>query len=247
MVKTMALFFLTCVMALFSTCLPLQAEEVRLELVSIPAGSFLMGSEISVGHDNKPPHTVHIAAFKMMKYEVTQALYRSVTGNNPSYFKGGYLPVERVSWLDVQAFIKQLNLKTGKSFRLPSEAEWEYAARAGHAGRYGWGGGVDEASLSAWFADGSKERTHPVGQKRANDFGLNDMHGNVWEWVQDCWDDSYAGAPADGSAWTTGECSKRVIRGGSWDNDVNYLGSAYRSWFSRNSRYDTLGFRLVQE
>jgi len=182
-----------------------------------------------------------------MKYEVTQALFKSVMGENPSYFKGDDLPVERVSWFDVHSFIKQLNLKTGHSFRLPTEAEWEYAARAGHSNHYGWRGGADKAYLYAWFGEGSGEKTHPVGQKRANDFGLHDMHGNVWEWVEDCWNGSYTLAPGDGRAWRSGECSKRVLRGGSWDNDVNYLRSAYRSWFSRSSRYDTVGFRLVQE
>jgi len=247
MAKTMMLTFLTFVMVMLSMGSLVQAAEVKLELVAVPAGNFLMGSDGSGEGDDKPAHEVHINAFKMMKFEVTQALFRSVMGKNPSYFKGDDLPVERVSWIDVQTFIKQLNFKTGRSFRLPTEAEWEYAARAGHRTRYGWHGGADKAYLYAWFGEGSNEKTHPVGQKRANDFGLYDMHGNVWEWVEDCWNGSYVDAPGDGRAWKSGECSKRVLRGGSWDNDVNYLRSAYRTWFSRSSRYDTLGFRLVQE
>jgi len=246
MVKTMILTFLALVMATLSMGGVLQAAEVKLELVPIPAGSYVMGDDSSGESDDKPAHEVRIHAFKMMKYEVTQALYRSVMGKNPSYFKADDLPVESVSWLDVQSFIKQLNLKTGQSFRLPTEAEWEYAARAGHSGRYGWHGGADKAYLYNWFGEGSSEKTHPVGQKRASDFGLHDMHGNVWEWVEDCWKGSYTDAPDDGRAWRSGECTKRVLRGGSWDNDVNYLRSAYRTWFSRSSRYDTLGFRLVQ-
>jgi len=221
------------------------ARAVEVEVVSIPAGIFLMGSNSSRASDEKPAHNVHIAAFKMMKYEVTQTLYQSVMGVNPSHFKGADLPVERVSWVDVQTFIQQLNRKSGEHYRLPSEAEWEYAAKAGSQGRYSWNGGPDKAYLYAWFEKGSDEKTHPVGQKRANAFGLYDMHGNVWEWVEDCWKDNYDGAPSDGEAWEPGDCNKRVLRGGSWDNYSNYLLSAYRTWFSKGARYSNLGIRLV--
>ncbi len=245
-IKIMMLTFLSFVMAMLSVVGLVQAAEVKLELVAIPAGSFMMGSDRSAEADDKPAHEVHLHAFKMMKFEVRQALFKSVMGQNPSYFKGDDLPVERVSWLDVQAFIKQLNLKTGRSFRLPTEAEWEYVARADQRGRYGWSGGADKAYLYAWFEEGSNEKTHPVGQKRANDFGLYDMHGNVSEWVEDCWNGNYTLAPNDGRAWRSGECGKRVLRGGSWDHGVSSLSSAYRTWFSSRSRYATLGFRLVQ-
>ena len=223
------------------------ADAVEIEVVSIPAGSFVMGSSFSSARDEKPAHKVHVAAFKIMKYEVTQALYHSVMMVNPSQFKGDHLPVERVSWMDVQKFIQQLNRKSGVHYRLPSEAEWEYAARAGSQRRYGWSGGRDKAYLYAWFEEGSNERTHRVGQKRANAFGLHDMHGNVWEWVRDCWIDNYEGAPSHGEAWKSGDCNKRVLRGGSWDNYPNYLVSAYRTWFSKGARYSNLGIRLVQD
>ena len=124
-------------------------------------------------------------------------------GDNPSYFTGDdNLPVERVSWDNVQRFITKLNDKEGTSkYRLPSEAEWEYACRAGTTTRYSFGDNESELGEYAWYSSNSDSQTHPVGQKRANPWGLYDMHGNVWEWVQDCWHDSYSGAPADGRAW----------------------------------------------
>ena len=169
-------------------------------------------------------------------------------GNNPSQNRGHALPVERVSWNDIQQFIAKLNQKTGQKYRLPSESEWEYAARAGTTTE--WSFGDDESKLGnyAWFARNGGGRTQAVGQKLPNAFGLFDVHGNVWEWTQDCWHETYAGAPADGSAWTTG-CSGnyRVLRGGSWGNSPAILRSADRIWYIRGGQFSSFGFRLARD
>ena len=180
---------------------------------------------------------------------------------NPGFSVGDKHPVVCVSWNDAQAFVKWLTSQTGENFRLPSEAEWEYAVRAGSSTKYHFGN--DESQLCRYAnhadngtdfgwkketcSDGVGERTAEVGRYQPNSFGLYDMHGNVWEWVQDCWNDSYAGAPSDGRAWTSGDCSRRVVRGGSWDIGPWNLRSASRFWYSRSSRFDYQGFRLVQD
>jgi formylglycine-generating enzyme required for sulfatase activity len=174
-----------------------------MEFVWIPAGEFQMGS--SDGYDNeRPVHTVHIKEpFFMTKYPVTQGQWEAVMGNDPSHFKGDpQRPVENVSWHDVQAFLQALNQKeAGNAYRLPTEAEWEYACRASTTTAYSFGDDASQLGEYAWYEENSQERTHSVGQKKPNAWGLYDMHGNVWEWVQDCYHDSYTGAPIDGSAW----------------------------------------------
>jgi formylglycine-generating enzyme required for sulfatase activity len=217
------------------------------EMVVIPGGSFVMGADKNT--DEKPPHPVTLRTFLMGKTEVTQSQWQAVMGSNPSRFGqcGNDCPVEQVSWNDAQEFIGKLNQKTGLAYRLPSEAEWEYAARAGSA--TDWSHGNDESRLAdfAWFSANSGAKAQPVAQKRPNAFSLYDMHGNVWEWVQDCWQDSYRGAPADGSAWSVG-CSsnKRVLRGGSWDYNPANLRSAYRSWNTPGNRNYFSGLRLAR-
>ena len=217
------------------------------EMVEIPAGSFAMGSN-SGEPDEKPLHNVTIAyPFAIGKTEVTQAQWRAVMGNNPSYFEacGDDCPVEQVSWDDVQDFIKALNAKTGKQYRLPSEAECEYACRAGDQQDYC---GSDNADKVAWNSYNSGSiffRTpHPVATKLPNAFGLYDMSGNVWEWVEDNYHANYNGAPADGSAWMNG--AMHVLRGGSWGYDQPYSRAAARSKFGANYRYYSYGFRLVR-
>ena len=158
-------------------------------------------------------------------------------GNNPSNFKGEDRPVESVSWKDVQEFVKKLNEKEGTDkYRLPSEAEWEYACRAGTQTRYSFGDDESKLNEYAWYDKNSGSETHPVGQKKPNPWGLYDMHGNVWEWVQDRWHGDYNGAPSDGSAWEDGSGSDRVDRGGSWINYARYCrsdpGSASAPWLS---------------
>ncbi|MES9905899.1 MAG: formylglycine-generating enzyme family protein [Sedimenticola sp.] len=232
-------------------------EILRLlaNMVTIPSGSFRMGSN---NYDSqKPVHTVNISGFRMSKHEVTQALWMAVMGENPSHFSGMNNPVEQVSWDDVQAFLGKLNQQSGQIFRLPSEAEWEYAARAGTTTAFSTGECIntDQANYNGkgdYKKCGAKtgvyrKKTVPVGSFQPNKFGLHEMHGNVWEWVQDCWNDNYNGAPANGSAWLIGACKKRVLRGGSWRNGPAYMPSAYRYWFITDYRYFRYGFRLVQD
>lgn len=205
------------------------------EMVVIPAGSFEIGEAY-----NK--RTVTFAQpFAIGKYEVTQAQWKAIMGANPSMFSncGDNCPVENVSWNETQEFIQKLNARTGKQYRLPSEAEWEAACRAGEKQQYC---GSDDAQSVAWYDEAS---THPVGRKRANAFGLYDMSGNVWEWVEDGWHKDYNGAPSDGTAWQ-GNDSRHVIRGGSWLFDQWIKNASDRHWNMPSDRYSTLGFRLAK-
>lgn len=217
------------------------------EMVELPAGSFAMGSNNGEA-DEKPVHSVTISqAFAIGKTEVTQAQWRWLMGDEPSYFQacGDNCPVEQVSWSDAQSFIKKLNSKTGKQYRLPSEAEWEYACRGGNQQEYCGG---DTAEAVAWngYNSGSFffKTTHPVATKQANAFGLFDMSGNVWEWVEDNYHENYNAAPTDGSAWKDG--SLYVLRGGSWGYDQTFSRAAARSKFGANFRYYSYGFRLAR-
>ena len=216
------------------------------EMVVIPSGSFVMGSERFA--DEKPSHSVAIRSFFLGKTEVTQGQWYTVTGNNPSHNKDPTLPVEQVSWDDIQQFIVKLNQRTGQKYRLPSESEWEYAARAGTTTEWSSGDDVSKLENYAWYYKNSGGKSQAVGQKLPNQFGLFDMHGNVWEWTQDCWHANYAGAPKDGSAWTTA-CAetRRVIRGGSWKLVPNLLGSANRNRIYPESRDSNIGFRLARD
>ena len=218
------------------------------EMMVIPSGSFVMGSEKN--SDEKPPHTVYIRSFLMGRTEVTQKQWLDVMGSNPSRFAGcgPECPVENLNWDEVQQFIAKLNQKTGKRYRLPNESEWEYAARGGIT--TDWSIGNDQPNLGnyAWNVRNSGARTQVVGQKLPNPFGLLDLHGNVWEWTQDCWHDAYDGAPIDGSAWTTGcRANYRVIRGGSWGSIPADLSSSYRSRVSPDYRDYFIGFRLARD
>jgi formylglycine-generating enzyme required for sulfatase activity len=216
------------------------------EMVVIPAGSFTMGSTDS--SDEQPPHNVTIKSFLLGKTEVTQGQWKAVMGSNPSSFNqcGDDCPVEQVSWDDAHAFIQKLTTRTGKSYRLPSEAEWEYAVKPGSTGK--WNVGNDESLLGhyAWYAVNSGSKTHAVAGKQANAFGLFDMHGNVWEWVEDCFHSTYWGAPADGGAWTAGCGGYRVLRGGSWINFPAFLRSMIRTRDTPDIRYYNFGFRLAR-
>ena len=212
------------------------------EMVVIPAGSFDMGG---TGSDEQPVHRVTLRSFSMGKTEVAQGQWRAVMGGNPSRFSncGDSCPVENVSWEDVKQFVSRLSAKTGKTYRLPSEAEWEYACRAGGREEYCGGGSVDSV---AWHYGNSGQSTRPVAGKRPNAWGLHDMSGNVWEWTEDCWNGSYNGAPNDGSAWTAGNCSRRVVRGGSGLSSPRLLRAANRDGDSAADRYGIGGFRVAR-
>ena len=225
--------------------------EIRIDFVKIPTGEYDMGLPESVGRydDEGPVHHVTISeAFYLCKYLVTQKQWYEVMGNNPSYFKGDDLPVENVSWDDVQEFIKKLNEKEGTDkYRLPSEAEWEYACRAGTTTRYSFGDDDSELGECAWYSKNSCGETHPVYQKKPNPWGLYDMHGNVFEWVQDRWHRDYDGAPTNGSVWEDGVSVGRVNRGGGWRSFARSCQSVYRQRSAPGNRYPLLGFRLVKE
>jgi formylglycine-generating enzyme required for sulfatase activity len=225
-------------------------------MVSLPAGKFLMGS--SESDSEKPPHQVKVNSFAIGKYPITQAQYQAVMGNNPSQFKNNpQNPVECVSWNDAKAFCQKLSRITGKTYRLPTEAEWEYACRAGTTTRYYFGDNDNQLGDYAWGRENSNNKTHPVGQKKPNGWGLYDMSGNVWEWCEDDWHDSYAGAPDDGTAWIDNDNrsqSRKCLRGGSWINFPILCRSANRSWFNPDNRcswfnpdnrYSLCGFRVA--
>jgi len=222
-------------------------------MVVIPSGSFRMGNIQSGGYDDeKPVHRVSIKRFAMGKTEVTFAEYDRFTistGREKSSDRGWgrrNRPVINVSWDDTVAYAKWLSYQTGKVYRLPSEAEWEYAARAGSGTKYSWGNSIGSNKANCYgslCADGFNN-TVPVASFSANAFGLYDMHGNVLEWTQDCWNKSYEGAPANGSAWDSGNCERRVLRGGSWYDEPRTLRSANRNWNTRDDQGDGVGFRL---
>ncbi len=208
-----------------------------------------MGSYDS--NDETPVHNVTVKSFAMGKTEVTQGQWFALMGYNPSKFQdcGDRCPVERVSVKDVQAFIQKLNTKSGQQYRLPSESEWEYAARAGSNKNYPWGDlpGVNNANCNGCGSQWDSQTTAPVGQFTPNTFGLYDMHGNVWEWVEDCWHDFYSSAPNDGAAWTTACTSPdTVYRGGSWNNGPTYLRSSNRGRMTQGSPSSSGGLRLAR-
>jgi formylglycine-generating enzyme required for sulfatase activity len=220
--------------------------DVCPEMVVLPSGNFIMGGNDN--SDERPPHTVSIRSFAIGRTEVTQGEWRAMMGSNPStsFSCGNTCPVESVSWDDAQLFVQKLNASTGKIYRLPSEAEWEFAARAGSTGE--WSFGNDESLLGqhAWYTDNSGSKTHPVAGKQPNAFGLFDVHGNVGEWTQDCWNLNYFGAPSDGSAWTSGNCGQRVIRGGSLVSGARSARVADRERRDTSYRYLFYGFRIAR-
>ncbi len=227
-------------------------NSIGMEFVLIPAGEFEMGSpsgESGRYSVEGPIHKVTIEeAYYLGKYEVTQEQWRAVMGSNPSNFKGDDLPVEKVSWDDVQEFVRKLNEMEGTDkYRLPSEAEWEYAGRAGTTTRYSFGDDESDLSDYAWYNSNSGSKTHPVGQKQPNLWGLYDVHGNVLEWVQDKHHSNYDGAPTDGSVWENEDGYSWAGRGGSWNFDAGLCRSAARFSIVPGGCESALGFRLLQE
>lgn len=260
----LALSYSTFVSAQTRLLLSREGEFNKLynSMVYVQGGDFMMGTNPEKEEDAlkndaaKPRHKVAVNSFYISRYEVTQALWKAVMGSNPSKFKGDNLPVENVSYDDCKQFISKLNKMTGENYRLPTEAEWEYAARGGNSSRgYTYGGG-DYFSDVAWHGpdytgiitiidiDGnSDEKTHPVGSKEGNELGLYDMSGNVCEWCSDRYgpyNNSYQKNPTGPSSGTY-----RIIRGGSWYDSPYFCRVSYRRYYTPDSQSGTLGLRLV--
>jgi len=224
-----------------------------MKFVSIPAGSFEMGSpqsESGRDSDEGPVHSVNIQSFEMMTTEVTQGMWQEVMGENPAQYTGNLnRPVETVSWNDCQEFITRMNdIDPSYTYRLPSEAEWEYACRAGTTTRFYWGDDPDSTAIDeyAWYWANTDTTPQPVAQKLPNDWGLYDMSGNVFEWCEDWYHESHSGAPTDGSARVSPSGSSRIERGGAWFGDARYCRSANRGVDSPGSGGGGLGFRLAR-
>lgn len=227
-----------------TTGLSAEINKLINNMVYVSGGTFTMGGGTSEqGSEAYGSEKPTLSSYYICKYEVTQALWRDIMGNNPSYFKGDNLPVEQVSWNDCQTFINRLNSYTGRNFRLTTEAEWEFAARGGNYSRHYKYSGSNYISDVAWYNDNSGNRTHPVGTKQANELGLYDMIGNVYEWCSD-WYGSYSSySQTDPTGPSSGSC--RVHRGGSWRTFDRYCRSAIRNYIAPDFRYDNLGFRIV--
>ena len=230
-----------------TTGLSAELNKLINNMVYVSGGTFIMGGTSEQGSeaesDEKPTHNVTLSSYYICKYEVTQALWRAVMGSNPSYFKGDNLPVESVSWNDCQTFINRLNSYTGRNFRLPTEAEWEFAARGGNYSRHYKYSGSNYIGDVAWYGDNSGNRTHPVGTKQANELGLYDMSGNVWEWCSD-WYGSYS-SYSQSNPTGPNSGSYRVLRGGCWYSFARYCRSSFRFCGTPGDGHDFLGLRLV--
>jgi formylglycine-generating enzyme required for sulfatase activity len=244
------------------------SDEIRLDMVLIPGGTFMMGSpdnEEGAFDDEKPQHEVTVPQFFMGRYPITQAQWRVVAGYpqvdreltpDPSNFKKkrDNRPAENVDWDDATEFCQRLSQRTGREYRLPSEAEWEYACRGGTQTPFSFGhyistelANYNGSEYGESPACERKGETTDVGSYPPNNFGLCDMHGNVWEWCEDDWHDSYEGAPTDGGAWLEEKRTetRRLLCGGSWNNDPGDCRSAFRGFNSRGNRYNGLGFRVL--
>ncbi|MGM9712617.1 MAG: formylglycine-generating enzyme family protein [Prevotella sp.] len=221
-------------------------DDIMRNMVYVEGGTFTMGAtseQQSPDSDEKPTHRVSLSSYYIGKYEVTQALWKAVMGNNPSNWKGDNLPVEQVSWDDCQAFLRKLNAMTGKNFRLPTEAEWEFAARGGNRSRGYQYSGSNILGDVAWYDDNSGNKTHPVGTKAPNELGIYDMSGNVWEWCLD-WKGSYSSS-AQTNPTGPNSGSNRVYRGGSWFNYARICRVAIRDDGTPGIRDVSLGLRLA--
>lgn len=220
---------------------------VSFDMIAVEGGTFMMGGTAEQGSeaesDEKPTHSVTLSDYCIGKFEVTQELWQAVMGSNPSRFKGNNLPVERVSWKDVQKFITKLSQKTGANFRLPTEAEWEYAARGGNKSNGYKYSGSNSIGNVAWYTDNSGSETHQVGTKSPNELGIYDMSGNVWEWCQDWYDSYSSGSQTNPTGPSSGLF--RVLRGGSWYGNARNCRVSIRDYYSPGGRDCDFGFRLV--
>ncbi|MEM7373428.1 MAG: formylglycine-generating enzyme family protein [Bacteroidota bacterium] len=242
------------------------------EMILVEGGHFMMGGEGEDALDSETPvHSVSVPSFYLGRYLCTQALWQTIMGKNPSRFPGEERPVETVSWKDTQAFIARLNRLTGQAYRLPTEAEWEFAARGGiHSEGYLYAGS-DKLREVGWYKENATENTKAVGLLLPNELGLYDMSGNIFEWCADDWHETYRGAPSDGTAWIDGELteeqnkgwlaalkgrpatrpmsssrgSHRILRGGGWGFDAPYCRVSYRSHDRPEGGDYDIGFRLA--
>ena len=259
MMKTLITFAIAFAISAisFADCGVVSAAEIvntldsipPIEMVFVEGGTFQMGATSEQGgeawYNERPVHSVTVSSFYIGKTEVTQNLWVSVMGSNPSYFKkGGIYPVESVSWDDIQKFLRRLNAATGKNYRLPTEAEWEYAARGGNKSLgYKYSGGNNIGDM-AWYYDNSSSETHLVASKAPNDLGIYDMSGNVFEWCQDWYGNYTSSSQTNPQGASSG--SNRVLRGGSWNGGAGICRVSYRdSFITPGRRYYDHGFRLV--
>jgi formylglycine-generating enzyme required for sulfatase activity len=225
-------------------------NSIGMKFVHIPAGEFMMGSpsdEKGRDNDEGPVHSIKISkGFWMGIYEVTQAQYQAIMGSNPSTYRGDNLPVVFVSWNDATEFCKRLSDKENVTYRLPTEAEWEYACRAGTRTRFSFGDNDSSLEEYAWYFHNGCFSIHPVGQKKPNAFGLYDMHGNVWEWCQDWYSSDYYTNSPNVDPQGPDRGSSRVLRGGSWFFFARYCRSANRNWFVYDfTNRGLYGFRVI--
>jgi formylglycine-generating enzyme required for sulfatase activity len=216
-----------------------QSQAPAIQMVRVPGACYMMGSDTGEKHE-KPVHKECVGSFEIGKLEVTQGQWKSLMGANPSKFTGGDdLPVENVSWDAVQEFIKRLNAQAGGGYRLPTEAEWEFACRSGGKDEEYAGAGVESVRDIAWYnKEDAGNMTHPVGTKKPNGLGIHDMSGNVWEWVQDTFTTPYGGSDKE---------TKRVMRGGSWDGKIRYVRCAIRNRQHPDYHDYRAGFRLARD
>ena len=225
-----------------------EANGVSFQMVEVRGGAFTMGATNEQGSDaedrEKPAHNVTLSSYYIGKTEVTQELWQAVMGSNPSDFKGDSKPVEYVSWDDCQTFISKLNSLTGKKFRLPTEAEWEFAARGGIKSKGYKYSGSNTLGDVAWYEDNSGSTTHDVGTKNPNELGLYDMSGNVHEWCNDWYNSQYYSSSPSNNPTGPGSGTGRVYRGGSWSQDAWNCRSSYRNCYYPYIRYGHLGLRL---
>jgi len=223
-------------------------DGVEFTMVYVEGGTFTMGATSEQGSefvddDEKPTHQVTLSSYYIGETEVTQALWQAVMGNNPSWFKGYNLPVESISYEDIQGFITKLNQKTGKTFRLPTEAEWEFAARGGNKSKGYKYSGSNNLNDVAWYRDNANKKTHPVKTKQANELGIYDMSGNIWEWCSDWYGDYSSSSQTNPSGANSG--SNRVVRGGSWGINARRCRVSDRDYGNPSYSYYDLGFRLA--
>ena len=223
---------------------------VSFEMIAVEGGTFTMGATAEQGRDflklfklSKPTHQVTLSSYSIGKTEVTQELWEAVMGSNPSNFKGSNLPVEPVSWEDCQTFIRKLNALTGKNFRLPTEAEWEFAARGGNKSRGFKYSGSKKIDNVAWYKDNSSSTTHPVATKAPNELGIYDMTGNVWEWCNDWYGDYTRASQTNPTGPNSG--SYRVNRGGSCETNAEICSVSCRIYNTPTNRFNDVGLRLA--